>query len=69
MVVSLLLAEGFLIEAKGGGKKRGRGGSVSGFGVPWETMKIILIVGGVIIGVWIGGIIIFNICDAREDER
>ena len=54
-------------EGRGGSKRRGRG-SGSGFGVPWETMKIILIVGAVIIGVF-GIYICISICDAHDDEE
>ena len=67
MVVSFLLAEGLIVEGRGGSKRRGRG-SGSGFGVPWETMKTILIVGAVIIGV-IGIYICISICDAHDDEE
>jgi len=67
VVVSFLLAEGLIVEGRGGSKRRGRGSGV-GFGVPWETMKTILIVGAVIIGVF-GIYICISICDAHDDEE
>ena len=69
VVVCLLLAEGLLVEAKGGrggGRSRGRswgggGGGGGGGGTwAWETLKSILIVVAVIVGL----LIILCICCA-----